>query len=242
MHSFRELATVCDIITAEIEHIDVSALEGLEQRGFNVQPHSSTFRVIQVCVYFRNFKSSLHPACHLTSTPQNKFRQKQFMELQEVPVAPFCEVVSVEDCLAAGRRFGYPFVLKNALLAYDGRGNVVVRSAEVIEECFTRLGGEGLYAEQFVPFAKELAVMVVRTRPEGGTEDDMMCFPLVETLQRDGICDTVVCPAQVPESVRESALAVARQAVGCLRGQGVFGVELFMLPDGQILYNEIAPR
>ncbi|CAE7373477.1 ade6, partial [Symbiodinium microadriaticum] len=164
------------------------------------------------------------------------------MELQEVPVAPFCEVVSVEDCLAAGRRFGYPFVLKNALLAYDGRGNVVVRSAEVIEECFTRLGGEGLYAEQFVPFAKELAVMVVRTRPEGGTEDDMMCFPLVETLQRDGICDTVVCPAQVPESVRESALAVARQAVGCLRGQGVFGVELFMLPDGQILYNEIAPR
>jgi phosphoribosylaminoimidazole carboxylase len=172
------------------------------------------------------------------------------MEDQGIPVYPFCEVLSTDDCHTAGRKFGYPFILKNALLAYDGRGNVVVHSAEEVEECFQRLGGEALYAEKFVPFVKELAIMVVRGcvhaagTGEGEDEcgDGVMCFPVVETIQREGICDVVICPAQVPQSVAQGAEEVARRAVGCLRGRGVFGVELFMLSDGQILFNELAPR
>lgn len=170
------------------------------------------------------------------------------MEEQGIPLPPFCEILTRDDCEVAGRKFGYPFVLKNALLAYDGRGNAVVHSPEDIDDCFQRLGGDALYAEKFVPFVKELAVMVVRCCgpvdecSERSGEDTIMCYPVVETIQKNSICDVVICPAQVPQSVLEDAEGVARKAVACLRGRGVFGVELFMLADGQILYNEIAPR
>lgn len=188
----------------------------------------------------------MSPICLTSILSQDKYRQKLFMQQHGIPVAPFVDVASLEQCIEAGRTLGYPFVLKNATLAYDGRGNAMVQSEEVVQQCYERLGGSGLYAEQFVPFAKELAVMVVRTEEGGeGGEDDpahIHMYPLVQTVQHNSICDTVVCPAQVPDSVREVALDVARRAVGCLRGRGVFGVEMFMLADGQILYNEIAPR
>lgn len=165
------------------------------------------------------------------------------MEDHGIPVSSFCEIGSAQDCLEAGRRYGYPFVLKNALLAYDGRGNAVVDSPDSVEECYERLGGgSDLYAERFVPFVKELAVMVVRGPSDGEGEEALRTYPVVETVHRESICDVVICPAQIPCSVRDSAVEVAERAVGALRGCGVFGVELFMMADGQILYNEIAPR
>jgi phosphoribosylaminoimidazole carboxylase len=121
----------------------------------------------------------------------------------------------------------------------------VVKSATDIPASFTQLGGdrgEPLYAEKFVPFVKELAVMVVRTRVPGATEDTVLCYPVVETIQKDGICDTVIAPAQVSSSANDAALAIARDAILSLRGWGIFGVELFLLSDGTVLLNEIAPR
>lgn len=140
--------------------------------------------------------------------------------------------------------YGYPYVLKNCCLAYDGRGNAVVRSRNDVEACFLQLGGEGqqLYAEKFVPFIKELAVMVVRSKPFDGGDDQISCYPLVETIQTDSICDLVICPAPVSSSIRERAIRVATDAIRTFRGWGIFGVEMFLLSTGEILLNEIAPR
>ena len=84
---------------------------------------------------------------------------------------------------------------------------------------------------------KELAVMVVQTQ-SGST----MCYPVVETIQKDNICHIVVAPAQITQNCINRALEVAKDAIASLPGAGIYGVELFLLPDDSILLNEIAPR
>lgn len=155
----------------------------------------------------------------------------------------YCEITSIEDCYRAGELYGYPYVLKNCCLAYDGRGNCVIRSENHVEESFNKLGGstQELYAEKFVPFIKELAVMVVRSKGSD-TEDLISCYPVVETIQTDNICDIVICPAQISSSIAEKAINIAKNAVSTLSGWGIFGVEMFLLANGEILLNEIAPR
>lgn len=99
----------CDIITAEIEHVDCTALFELEKKGFPVHPSASTL-----------------------STIQDKLAQKIFVQKNGVPVQRFMEIATEDDGIDAGRIFGYPFMLKARRLAYDGRGNMAVRS----EVCF----------------------------------------------------------------------------------------------------------
>ena len=102
-----------------------------------------------------------------------------------------------------------------------------------------KLGGfdKGLYAEKWVPFVRELAVMVVRSKT-----GETRAYPVTETVHVDNICDTTTTPAIVPSHVAAAATAAAKAAVASLEGAGVFGVELFLLEDGRILLNEIAPR
>jgi phosphoribosylaminoimidazole carboxylase len=132
--------------------------------------------------------------------------------------------------------YGFPFVLKNKRLAYDGRGNRIIKSEADIDPSFEALGKKDIYAEKWVPFVKELAVMVVRST------EGIHCFPVVETVQKDSICNLVLAPAQISEHARSTALSLATTAVGSLSGLGVFGVEMFLLPDDSVLLNEIAPR
>jgi phosphoribosylaminoimidazole carboxylase len=174
---------------------------------------------------------------------QNKYLQKVHLSKYSIPLPEYCEIQSIEDCRTAGERYGYPYVLKNCCLAYDGRGNAVVHSSDEIETCFLQLGGETqqLYAEKFVPFVKELAVMITRSKsPEG--EDVISCYPVVETIQTNSICDLVICPAQISPSISQRAVGIATDAIKTLSGWGVFGVEMFLLSTGEILLNEIAPR
>lgn len=134
--------------------------------------------------------------------------------------------------------FGYPLMLKSRCLAYDGRGNAVVKDESGIAAAWSTLASKGsLYVEKWVPFAKELAVVVARDK-------DGNCKPYqtVHTIQQDNICHVVIVPAQVSGAVQERAGEVARQAISALGGAGVYGVELFLLEDGSVMLNEIAPR
>jgi phosphoribosylaminoimidazole carboxylase len=231
------------VITTEIEHINCDALEELEKSGCSVQPHSSTFRLIQVTITVLFSDLLLLLSLHFLS--QNKYLQKVHLSEHSIPLPEFCEIKSIEDCQTAGERYGYPYVLKNCCLAYDGRGNAVIHSSDEIEACFLQLGGETqqLYAEKFVPFIKELAVMIVRSKstdPSG--EDVISCYPVVETIQTNSICDLVICPAHISPAISQRAVEIATEAVKTLTGWGVFGVEMFLLATGEILLNEIAPR
>lgn len=84
--------------------------------------------------------------------------------------------------------------------------------------------------------------MVVRSKGLTDNEDLVNCYPVVETIQTDNICDIVICPAQISSSITERALNVAKDAISTLSGWGIFGVEMFLLSNGEILLNEIAPR
>jgi phosphoribosylaminoimidazole carboxylase len=215
-----ELAAISDVITCEIEHVNVDALDDLEKRGFQVQPTASTLRIIQ-----------------------DKYKQKRHFERAKLPLAQYLPITSPESVRDAGLRLGYPFLLKTRRLAYDGRGNVVVHSEEEIDAALGKLGGltdvkgeESLYAEEYVQYDKELAVMVVKAK------NGIFAYPVVETIQRDNICHLVFCPAHISATVQVVAVDIAKRCVSEFDGYGVYGVELFLLHDDSIQVNEIAPR
>jgi 5-(carboxyamino)imidazole ribonucleotide synthase len=203
-------------VTLENEFVDVAALEWLEARGVPVFPTSRTLAAVQ-----------------------DKLAQKRFMAAAGVPVPAFAEVTAPEDVAAFAAEHGWPVVLKARRNGYDGYGNATLRAeAEVAPAC-ARLGWpeRALLVEAWAPFVRELAVMVCRGR--GG---ECVVYPAVETVQQDHICHVVRAPAPVAADVAARAAAIARRAVDATGGIGVFGVELFELEGGAVLYNEIAPR
>jgi phosphoribosylaminoimidazole carboxylase len=130
-------------------------------------------------------------------------------------------------------------MLKSRRLAYDGRGNSVITSAKDVEAGLNELASKGdLYIERWVPYVRELAVLVAK-----GVSDEKV-YDVVETIQKDSICDTVWAPAPIAAASLAAASDIALRAVRCIpsSGAGIFAVELFELADGSILFNEIAPR
>ncbi|KIK16746.1 hypothetical protein PISMIDRAFT_15601 [Pisolithus microcarpus 441] len=213
----RELASRADVLTVEIEHVDVHVLEEIEsERGIAIHPSPSTIKIIQ-----------------------DKFVQKLHLRDQECSVSEFIPVEStVESIQQCAQTLGLPFMLKSRTLAYDGRGNFVVKEVGDAVEALKALGNRPLYAEKWVSFIKEIAVMVVRT-----TEGEVLSYPAVETVHKNNICHLVFAPLHTSDpSVAERARRVAESAVKTFHGAGVFGVEMFLMEDGSIYINEIAPR
>ncbi|KAI5997155.1 Phosphoribosylaminoimidazole carboxylase [Pisolithus albus] len=213
----RELAGRADVLTVEIEHVDVHVLEEIEsERGIAIHPSPSTIRIIQ-----------------------DKFVQKLHLRDRGCSVSEFIPVEStVESIQQCAQTLGLPFMLKSRTLAYDGRGNFVVKEVGDAVEALKALGNRPLYAEKWVPFIKEIAVMVVRT-----TEGEVLSYPAVETVHKNNICHLVFAPLRTSDpSVAERARRVAESAIKTFRGAGIFGVEMFLMEDGSIYINEIAPR
>jgi len=215
----RELAERCDVLTVEIEHVDAAVLAEIEAEG----------------------KVRVHPAPSTITVLQDKLKQKR--HLQQVPgvvMGDFCDVPDAAALLAAGESWGYPIMLKARTLAYDGRGNLPVKAAKDVPAAFSELsrgGAMALYAERWCSFTVELAVMVARS-----SDGTTATYPVAETEQVDSQCTTVIVPARVSAQMAKQAAAVATKAVASLAGGGIFGVELFAMPDGSVLLNEIAPR
>ena len=209
-------AAKADVITLENEFVDAAALARLEHAGTRVLPGSRTMALVQ-----------------------DKLIQKRTLEAAGVEVVPFLQVHHAEDLAKVETEFGFPLVLKRRCLGYDGTGNRTVRSAADWDEAVRALGGfeAGLYAEAWCPFECEVAVIVVRSQ-----DGECVSYPLVESRQQNHVCETVIVPASVPPTVEQQALALAQKAVQAVDGVGTFGVEMFLLADGRVLVNELAPR
>ncbi|KAJ5709707.1 phosphoribosylaminoimidazole carboxylase [Penicillium malachiteum] len=211
----RQLAKSCDVITAEIEHVDTYALEEI----------ASEVRV--------------EPSWQAIRTIQNKFNQKEHLRKYGIPMADHRELVqnTPEELAKVGEQLGYPLMLKSKTMAYDGRGNFRVNSKDDIPEALEALKDRPLYAEKWAYFKMELAVMAIKTK------DGVLSYPTVETVQEDSICKLVYAPARnVPEKINEEAQALARKAVAAFEGKGAFGVEMFLLEDNSLMLCEIASR
>lgn len=209
-----DLASRVDVITFEIESANAEALQTLQLQG-----------------------KAIHPQPQMLALIKDKFAQKKFYQQHNIPCVPFVAIHNRQDVLHAAEVFAYPMVLKARFDAYDGRGNAVIYHENEIDMALKKLGYENLYAEQFVSFVKELAVIVARD-----VNGNVCSYPVVETMQKNNICHTVIAPAPVAPPIAKQAEKLARQLVSCLQGAGVFGVEMFLTHDDKVLLNEIAPR
>jgi phosphoribosylaminoimidazole carboxylase len=214
--AIAELAAKCDVLTVEIEHVDADALAKItETTNVKCYPLPQTIKLIQ-----------------------DKYLQKEHLIEHGIEVAESVSVTNTEEALKqVGEKFSYPFMLKSRTLAYDGRGNFVVKTKNDIPEALQVLHDRPLYAEKWAPFIKELAVMVVRS-----IEGEVFAYPTVETIHENNICHLVYAPARVADSVQLKAKLLAQNAVKSFSGAGIFGVEMFLLPNGELMINEIAPR
>ena len=203
-----------DVLTIEIENVNLDALEQLEKEGKKVYPSATTLRKIQ-----------------------NKATQKLFYVDNNLPTAPFTRFAflsEVEDAISNGG-LTLPFVWKSAQFGYDGNGVQIVRKVEDLEglpkgECI---------AEELVPFKNELAVIVSRN-----ASGDVKTYPVVEMEfhPEANQVEYVICPARVPNDILKKAQDVALKTSEAYNHVGLLAVELFLTQDDQILINEVAPR
>ncbi|KJZ77861.1 hypothetical protein HIM_02498 [Hirsutella minnesotensis 3608] len=234
----RELAARCDVLTVEIEHVNTDVLEDVAERG--------------VVVDGRTKKVPVHPSWRTLRLVQDKYAQKEHFRAAGIPVAPQMALGGSSDdgsllvaaLKDASERLEFPFMVKARKGSYDGRGNFKVRGPDDFGPAVDALGAAlPLYAEKWVPFAMELAVMVLRTEDDSGACSGVYSYPVVETVHQDDVCHTVLMPPRaVDAAVCARAQRVAEDVVRSLWGRGVFAVEMFLLQDGTIMVNEVAPR
>jgi 5-(carboxyamino)imidazole ribonucleotide synthase len=203
-----------DVLTIEIENINLDALEQLEEEGIKVYPPSQTLRTIQ-----------------------NKATQKLFYVDHNIPTAPFSRFAhtsEIEDSISNGG-MEFPFVWKCTKFGYDGQGVKVVRSLKDLDG----LPNVECIAEKMIPFKNELAVIVVRN-PSG----QVVTYPVVEMEfhPEANQVEYVICPARIDEKVAEKANKIALKVSEKMKHIGVLAVEMFQTKDDEILVNEVAPR
>lgn len=179
----------------------------------------------------------LHPSPEALTICQNREREKTFLRANGIPCADF-EVVSNADELAAAiRRIGTPSVLKTAAFGYDGKGQRKLEGGEDPEEVWKEFDGARAVLEAFIPFERELSVMVA-CDGDGG----FAVYDPAENRHRHHILDVSIVPARTPDEHAEDARVLAKSVAQALNYRGIMGVEFFQLPDGSLIVNEIAPR
>jgi len=208
-----DLAEKSDIITYEIESGDSDVLKYVEKNA-EINPSPDTLKIIQ-----------------------DKYLQKTFLSENNIPVPDFIKIESFEDIKEGLKEFGYPALLKARRDAYDGRGNFKINSEEEIQKAFDYFKGQKLLLERFVPFKMEVSVIASRN-----TKGQIKTYPLVENIHEENILRQTIAPARVSKEVIEKAENIANNTMEVLKGAGVFGIEMFVTKDDNIVINEIAPR
>ena len=216
LDALREFARGCDAVTFDHEHVPGEHLRALAAEGVAVHPGPDAL---------------LHA--------QDKLVMRRRLGDMGLPVPPFAPVESVDDVLRFGAEHGWPCVLKTARGGYDGRGVWTLNTPQSAQRTVAELldGGAPLLVEQRVALRRELAAVVARSPFGQGA-----AWPLVETVQSEGICVQVLAPApDASEQLREQAQNMALRIADELGVVGVLAVELFETDDGLVI-NELAMR
>ncbi len=213
----KELAAVSDVLTYEIEHINVSVLLELEAQGKEVIPSPKVLQIIQ-----------------------DKGLQKQFYEKHKIPTAPFRLVENTDEWASAIKELGgEKIVAKTRTEGYDGKGVAIFNTNEVLQNSTLAPFKEPVVLEKFIPCEKELSVMAARDR-----QGNIATWAVTE-MEFDPQANLVTflfCPANISADIEKQARDLAHRAIAAFDSAGVFAVELFLTKDGNLLVNEIAPR
>ena len=217
LDDLRSFAAGCEVVTFDHEHVPGGLLEALEAEGLRIAPGSAALR-----------------------HAQDKIVMRERLAAMGVPVPPFTPVATGRDVAGFAQHVGWPLVLKAATGGYDGKGVWVVR--DEAEAADVVASGLRLVAEQLVPLRRELAAVVARSPYGQGA-----AWPVVETVQSDGICVEVVAPAPgLSEELALQAQDIALRLADELDVVGVLAVELFEVPGSAggstLVVNELAMR
>lgn len=226
--SIRLLAKQCNVITFEIEHVNTLVLEELvmETQSNEAGPSKKVNAV------------EIQPSWRTIRVIQDKYSQKEHLSTHGIATARAISIeeASVQALQAAGEKLEFPFMLKSRNDAYDGRGNYPINQQSDCDPAMKFLNQRPVYAEQWAAYRAELAVMVVKIANNAQTnwQGITLAFPVVETIHEDSICKLVYAPARrISLATTRKAQEIARRAVATFEGKGIFGVEMFLLHDGE---------
>ncbi|WP_286149244.1 5-(carboxyamino)imidazole ribonucleotide synthase [Mycobacterium sp. IS-1496] len=217
LDALRRAAAGATVLTFDHEHVPTEALEALVAEGVNVAP----------------------PPTALVHA-QDKLVMRRRLEAMGAPIPRYTTVDTVDDVVAFSAEVGGPVVLKTVRGGYDGRGVVLTADADEARDVAARYLADGvpILAEERVEMRRELAALVARSPFGQGA-----AWPVVETVQRDGICVVVLAPApELSDELGSSAQQLALKLAAELGVVGVLAVELFETADGRLLVNELAMR
>lgn len=213
--ALAELAAVSSVVTYEFENVPVAAASAL---------------AVTVPVY---------PPARALEVAQDRVAEKKFLNGIGVPTADFCPVDNDDELTAALKKFGGSGILKTRRMGYDGKGQRVFRNMETGGFAGTceSMGNVPLILESFVDFEREISVIAAR-----GMDGSLAAYDPAENVHRDGILHSSTLPAGITSETAVSAQAAAAEILAALDYVGVIGIEFFVLADGSLLANEIAPR
>ena len=212
----RELAAASDVVTYELEHVAADVVAAVAE-ATPVRPGLEPLRVTQ-----------------------DRLAERAFVEAAGIAVAPWRAVASVEALRAAAGELGTPLRLKAPTGGYDGRSQVRIAGAADADDALERLGrpaGESLLVERELDFVAELSIIVAR-----GTDRRAVAFPPARNVHDDGILVESVAPADLPVEALRAAQDIACRVAEAMDLVGTLTVELFLLRDGSLVINELAPR
>lgn len=217
VETVRDFARHCDVITFDHEHVPPSVIEALVADGVAV-----------------------HPTPEALLHAQDKLVMRRALTEAGVPCPRWTQATTEEEVTTFAEAVGWPVVVKTPRGGYDGKGVMLADTVDDVRDWLSAAAerGQTLLLEERVPFVRELSVLLARS-PSG----QAAAWPVVETVQTDGICTEVIAPAPdlEPEAARAATL-VGLDIAAALEVTGVMAVELFELADGSVVVNELAMR
>jgi len=216
----RRMAQGCDVVTYELEHVPSEIVAALD-----------------------NGHLPIRPGVYALKMSQDRLAERRFVEANGGAVAPWREVSSPDEIRAAAEALGYPVRLKAATGGYDGRGQVRLDNAGDLDSVIVAppptlgLGDRPMLLERELPFEAELSVVVGRA-VDGVT----VPFPIARNVHDRGILVRSVVPAGVSGAIESAAAELAASLATGMGLVGILTVELFLMPDGSLIVNELAPR
>ena len=209
----RDFAKSVAVLTFEFENVPSRTIEWATEHC----PVRPSGKVLHIC--------------------QHRLREKEFLAGAGIPVAPFRKIESAAQLAAAAADIGLPGVLKTAAFGYDGKGQRKLRPGDDLAEAWRPFEGQPAVLEKFITFEREISVIVAR-----GLDGSVTTWPVCENEHANHILDVTLCPARLPAAVSERACELARSIALALELVGVLAVEMFLMGDGGIVVNELAPR
>jgi 5-(carboxyamino)imidazole ribonucleotide synthase len=208
----RALAERCDVVTLEIEQIGAAALHAVAER------------------------TPLRPGPGPVIIIQDRIRQKLWLRQHGFPLGPFHVATTADECQAGVDALA-PCIVKSTSGGYDGRGQIRLGRGDDGAAAWKRLGEKPCVVEQFLDIDAELSVLIAR-HPDGS----MIAFTPAHNHHERGVLDWSVIPGDLPPDIVRHAEQVGRAIAETLGIEGLLAVELFLLRDGRLLVNELAPR